>query len=445
MDLGLGDPGALDAHRLARAHRQEEGVTLTDELLGAGLVEDDAGVGERGGGEGHAARHVGLDEAGDDVDGGPLGREHEVDAGGAGELGDPDDRFLDIAGGDHHEVGELVDDDEEIGVRLQHALRAGQRCDPAALDGAVEVVDVLEPEGGEVVVPRVHLLDDPLEGLGGLLGVGDDRRDEVRDAVVGGELDALGVDEDHPDLIGRGAHEDRGDHRVDEARLTRAGRAGDEQVGHLREVGDDVAALDVLADAHDHRVGVLVCDLAAQDVAEADLLAVGVGDLDADRGLAGDRREDPHVGARDGVRDVLRERRDALDLDAGAELDLVAGDGRAAREAGDLGVDRELVEDAGEGLHDAVVDDRARLVRGPRLEDRLIGQRVGDVAGERELLDALGQRLGRGRLEVGLGTDARGIDRGLTGAGAPEGARCCGGTVHRDGRSRLLRVRLLRT
>ena len=71
--------------------------------------------------------------------------------------------------------------------------------------------------------------------------------------------------------------------------LPGAGGAGDEQVRHLGEVGDDVAALDVLADAHDHRVLVAAGGLAAQHVAEADLLAVGVGDLDADRGLAGDR------------------------------------------------------------------------------------------------------------------------------------------------------------
>ena len=45
VDLGLGDPRALDAHRLGGAHRQEQGVALADQLLGAGLVEDDPGVG----------------------------------------------------------------------------------------------------------------------------------------------------------------------------------------------------------------------------------------------------------------------------------------------------------------------------------------------------------------------------------------------------------------
>ena len=179
-----------------------------------------------------------------------------------------------------------------------------------------------------------------------------------------GELDPLGVDQDHAHLVGRRAHEDRGDHRVDEARLAGAGGTGDEQVRHLGEVGDDVAALDVLADAHDHRVLVAAGRLAAQHVAEADLLAVGVGDLDADRATCpGSATEDAHVGRGDGVRDVLGQRGDPLDLDARAELDLVAGDRRAAGEAGDLGVDLELVEDLGERLDDPVVGRAARLVR----------------------------------------------------------------------------------
>ena len=41
---------------------------------------------------------------------GTLRRQHQVDAGGARHLGDPNDRVLDVAGRDHHQVGELVDD-----------------------------------------------------------------------------------------------------------------------------------------------------------------------------------------------------------------------------------------------------------------------------------------------------------------------------------------------
>src|SRR6185312_12978980 len=139
-------------------------------------------------------------------------------------------------------------------------------------------------------------------------------------------------------------------------------------------------ALDVLADTHDHGVFGLAGRVRAQDVAEGDDLLVGVGDLDADGALAGDGREDAHVGGGDGVGDVLGQGGDAFDLGARGELDLVAGDRGAAAEAGDLSVDLELVQRVGQGLHDGVVGFRAFLRRGPGGQEFGIGQRVGDVA-----------------------------------------------------------------
>jgi hypothetical protein len=67
-------------------------------------------------------------------------------------------------------------------------------------------------------------------------------------------------------------------------------------VRRLGDVRADEAALDVLAEADQHRVVVGGGGRAAQDVAEADVLAVGVGDLDADRALARDDVDDPDVG-----------------------------------------------------------------------------------------------------------------------------------------------------
>ena len=362
LDLGVGDEGALHAHRLAGADRHEEGVTHADELLRARLVEDDPAVGEAGGGERQPRRHVGLDQAGDDVDRRALRGQHQVDAGGTRLLGDPDDRLLDVARGDHHQVGELVDDREDVRVGRVDPLAAGRGGDLALLDLAVEVVDVPDAGGPHVLVALLHLLDQPGQRGGGLLGVGDDRRDQVRDAVVGRQLDHLRVDQDHPQLVGRGPQQQRGQQRVDAAGLTGTGRTGDQQVRHLRQVGADEAALDVLAEADQHRVRVLLGRLRAHDVAEADLLAVGVGHLDADGGLAGDRREDPDVVVGDGVGEVAGERGDLLDLDRRAELHLVAGDRRAAGEAGDGGVDVELLEDAGDRLDGDVVG----LRPGPR-------------------------------------------------------------------------------
>ena len=43
----------------------------------------------------------------------------DVDAGGAGHLGEALDGALDLLAGDHHQVGHLVDDDDDVGQRLE--------------------------------------------------------------------------------------------------------------------------------------------------------------------------------------------------------------------------------------------------------------------------------------------------------------------------------------
>ena len=56
---------------------------------------------------------------GDDVDRRALGGDDEVDADGAGHLGDAHDGVLDVAGRHHHQVVQLVDDDEDERQRLR--------------------------------------------------------------------------------------------------------------------------------------------------------------------------------------------------------------------------------------------------------------------------------------------------------------------------------------
>ena len=44
-----------------------------------------------------------------------------------------------------------------------------------------------------------------LQRVGRLLGIGDDRGQQVRDVLVDAQLDPLGVDQDEPHLVRRGA------------------------------------------------------------------------------------------------------------------------------------------------------------------------------------------------------------------------------------------------
>ncbi len=87
-----------------------------------------------------------------------------------------------------------------------------------------------------------------------------------------------------------------------------------------------------------------------EHVGQAHHFPVDVGHLDADRGLAGNRREHPDALGRHRIGDVLLQRGDLLDLHARAEFDLVTGDGRAAGASGDRGVDLELLQHLGDRL-----------------------------------------------------------------------------------------------
>jgi hypothetical protein len=108
----------VDAGDAAAAGHVEH-VALAEQLLGALLAENGAAVDLRRHLEGDAGREVRLDRAGDDVDRRALRGHDQVDAGGARHLGEALDRAFDLLAGDHHQVGHLVDDDDDVGQRLE--------------------------------------------------------------------------------------------------------------------------------------------------------------------------------------------------------------------------------------------------------------------------------------------------------------------------------------
>ena len=121
LDLLVGDERPVHAADAAAAGHVEH-VALAEQLLGALLAQDGAAVDLRGDLEGDAGREIGLDRAGDDVDRRPLRRQDHVQAGGARHLRQPLHRAFDVLAGDHHQVGHLVDDDDDVGQRLEIEL-----------------------------------------------------------------------------------------------------------------------------------------------------------------------------------------------------------------------------------------------------------------------------------------------------------------------------------
>ena len=82
------------------------------------------------------------------------------------------------------------------------------------------------------------------------------------------ELDLLGVDQDHPQLVGARAQQQRGQEHVQAHALARSGGAGDQQVGHLGQIDIDRLARNVEAEPRHQRARIR--REFAVDVAEGD-------------------------------------------------------------------------------------------------------------------------------------------------------------------------------
>ncbi len=363
MDLGVGDEDTLEPHRAGQVGRLVEHVAAPDEVLGAGRVEDRPRVDLRGHGERDAA----------------LGREDHVDPGRPRLLGEADDGVLDVLALAHHEVGQLVDDDDDV---RQAVL--GIR------PGLVVGLDVPGASTGKPAIAALHLVDCPFQRGLRAVRLCDDRHEEVRQAVVARELDPLEVHQDHPDVVGGRLAEQARDDGVHHHALAGAGRAGDEEVGHLREVDGLGLAGHVAPEGERQlRLGGGERDL-LEDAAEGNDVEVLVRDLDADGALARDRGLDPERAGGQRHRQVVGEGLDARHADVDGRLDLVLGDD-GPRVAGD----------------DHGADPEARQLLG---DDLLVPSvRGGAAAGLGRVGDVLEQGQVSSRTRIGRGGSARSV------------------------------------
>ncbi len=292
-----------------------------------------------------------------------------------------------------------------------------------ALGGGAGVVagEVAHVFLGEDFVAALHLADQPLEGLAGLFRVGDDRVDEVGQVAVDGELDDLRVDENEFQLVGAEAVEQREDDVADADGFAAAGGAGDEGVGGLGEVADDVAAGDVHAE-HDGQVGGGIAPGGGlEGAAQGERDGVAVGRLDAHEAFARDGGLDADGvgGEREG--EVFFEAGDGLDAHAEAGFDAELGDARADDGIVNEGIDGEAIERGLENLFvggDLLGRDELLLGGGGGAEQVEGGEPVaGDVLGG----EGSGRRRGR-RVKGGDGGAEAGRIGAELGLGVPGGA-----------------------
>ena len=122
-----------------------------------------------------------------------------MDAGSSCECGKSGDICLDFLGSNHHEFCKLVDYDQDQRQVLYLAV---------ILIFLVKALDVSYLALFEKLISSLHLCYCPVKSAGCLLGVSDDRHDEMRNSVINGELNDLRVYKDHTDFFRRRMNED---------------------------------------------------------------------------------------------------------------------------------------------------------------------------------------------------------------------------------------------
>ena len=169
-----------------------------------------------------------------------------MDSGCPSQLGKTADRILHLGGCHHHQIRQLVHDDHDPRHRRDgFAVRyvPVQLTDSLIIGMYVAHTGI----GGEFLVTVRHFLHRPVEGAGGLAGIGDHRNQQVRDPVVDLQFHYLRVDHQHLHLIRFGFEENAHDQRVDADRFAGACGAGDQQMRHLLDISHDGPPSDVLS------------------------------------------------------------------------------------------------------------------------------------------------------------------------------------------------------
>ena len=193
------------------------------------------------------------------------------------------------------------------------------------------------------------------------------------------ELDDLRVHHEKLYLVRRRFIKQGHDHRVDADRFTGTGGTGDQQMRHFRKVGKGNLAGDVAAERHGElRFGVSEF-LGVDDFADGNDGYVAVRHLDADGGFIGDRRFDTNACRREIQSDIVGKTGDLADLDTGAGLEFITGDGRTAADVDDLCLHPEALERRHEkiGVLPQFLGDVALVGMFHLLEDRLRRKSIG--------------------------------------------------------------------
>ena len=107
------------------------------------------------------------------------------------------------------------------------------------LELLVEALDIPNAHLTHNLVTTLHLTYRPLQGLSSLVGIGNDRQQEMRNTFIDREFEHLWVDHDQSNFLWRCLEEERQEHGVQAHRFTTPCGACYEEVRHFGQVGHD--------------------------------------------------------------------------------------------------------------------------------------------------------------------------------------------------------------
>ena len=196
MHLVIRHKRAMHPLRDARAARQKQHIAMPQQVFSAHLIQDRPGIHLGGDLKGDAARHIGLDQAGNHIHRRPLGREDQMHPGRPRLLRQARDQFLGLLADRHHHVGQFINNDHDTRQLFEITRRvflADGRIGrvgngpPVAQRGAdllVIAAYISDAQQRHQFITPFHLGHAPAQRVGGLFHIGHHRRQQIRDPLI---------------------------------------------------------------------------------------------------------------------------------------------------------------------------------------------------------------------------------------------------------------------
>ena len=162
-------------------------------------------------------------------------------------LGQTADRILHLVGSRHHQIRQLVDNDNDLGHFFQPDLLSlfilrklfalcHRRLSSVGRYHSIISMKISHIVLGKNLVAVQHFVYCPVQGARRLSRVSDHRHQQVGNSIINSQLHHLGVYHQKADLAGGGFIKKTDNQRIDAHRFTGASGAGDQQVGHFCQI-----------------------------------------------------------------------------------------------------------------------------------------------------------------------------------------------------------------